>query len=105
MTDRDKDIIAAKQEKFDAKQDARDSRLSLRKTNEEVIRITLRNEASEKCKEYLNAMGKCAQENGLMVVFKCRAQNKAMSDCMDLHYNENIVEEHLLKRGYLIKKK
>lgn len=104
MSEQDRSIIAAKQEKFDAKQDARDSRLSLRKTNEEVIRITLRNEAGEKCKDYLSAMGKCAQENGLMVVFKCRTQNKAMSDCMDLHYNEKIVEEHLLKKGYLIKK-
>ena len=60
----------------DPNQDARLSRLSLRKANEEVFRNKLRYEARVKCDSYVKAFGDCAKENGLMVVFRCRDKSK-----------------------------
>lgn len=60
--------------------------------------------ATDKCVDYFRDFGKCASEQGLMVVFNCRAQNKAMSDCMDTHYNDDIVQQYLEAKGLTMKK-
>jgi hypothetical protein len=39
------------------------------------------NEGKEKCKTHIENFGNCAKEAKIFVVFNCRAQNKAMSDC------------------------
>lgn len=85
------------------KNDARNSRLSigkLRKNNEEVLRTALRNEAQKKCDSYFRAFGECAKQSGLMVVISCREQNRAMSACMDQHFNEDIFKKYLSDHGY-----
>ena len=56
--------------------DPRDDRMKLRKNNEEVFRFRLRLEAQEKCKAESSAFGECAKNNGLLVLFNCRQQNK-----------------------------
>lgn len=59
------------------KGDARDDRLSLRKTNEEVLRKKLSIEAQNICADECKQFGECAKKSGLLVVFKCRSENLA----------------------------
>lgn len=42
--------------------------------------------------------GQCARDNGLMVVIKCRAHNKAMNDCLHQYTNPEQFELYRLKR-------
>lgn len=65
------------EKKFEFKQDARDGRLKIRKTNEEVLRKKLQFEAQKICKEEIKAFGDCSVKEGMMVIFNCRKQNKA----------------------------
>lgn len=85
---------------FNTKQDARDSRLKLRKNNEEVIRRHLQLDAKQKCAGEIKAFGQCAVDNSLLVVFNCRSKNRAMSECMDKYFNEDIVQKYLIDNGY-----
>lgn len=85
---------------FNTKQDARDSRLKLRKNNEEVIRRHLQQDAKQKCAGEIKAFGQCAVDNGLLVVLNCRSKNRAMSECMDKYFNEDIVQKYLHDNGY-----
>jgi hypothetical protein len=55
----------------------RNERLSLRKTNEEVLRKKLQLEAQTKCRAETTAFGECAKRAGMMVVFSCRQENAA----------------------------
>ena len=61
----------------DTKQDARSSRMTLRKNNEEVLRKKLQLEAKSKCDVYFKDFAECAKQNSIMVVFRCREQNSA----------------------------
>ena len=64
--DRDRDI----------KGEARNDRLGIvRKTREEVLRKQLMEEAKTKCKDKFIEFGKCAEKEGLFVLFNCREQN------------------------------
>ena len=58
------------------KDEARDSRLILRKTNQEVIRKELRANAYKHCVEVTKVFAECAKREGFMVVFKCRDELK-----------------------------
>lgn len=78
---------------IDIRGDARDSRLSLKKSKEEDLRKLLLYQAREICQSKANAFGDCAKENGMMVVFKCRQQNQ---DCT---LSES--REHYLKLYFL----
>ena len=80
-----------------AKNDARNDRL--RKVNEEVLRKKMEAEAKEKCAPLFRAFGDCAKESGLSVIFMCRQQNQAVSDCLDLHCSDKKFEEFLADRG------
>lgn len=58
------------------KDDARDSRLKfMRKSNEEVARKKLMEEAKQKCMDQIHDLGKCAQYQGLLVIFNCQQEN------------------------------
>ncbi|RYY70783.1 hypothetical protein EON63_22245 [archaeon] len=57
------------------KQDARDSRLSLRKTQEEMLRRKLHQEAFQHCRDEVVAFGECVKQEGFFVIFNCRKQN------------------------------
>ena len=54
---------------------ARDSRMTLRKNNEEVLRKALQNEARQKCADETRAFGECAKDAGIWVVLSCRKHN------------------------------
>ena len=84
----------------EVKNDARNDRLvKMRKVNEEVLRKKLQNEAREKCAETFTAFGACAKKENLMVVFNCRKENRAMSDCMEIHCSEAEFEKYLKSYG------
>ena len=60
------------------KDDARDSRLSIKSYEEkEVLKRKLQLEARQICGEYSKSFRDCAKLNGMMVVFKCRNENTA----------------------------
>mmetsp|Transcript_14747 Transcript_14747/g.20119 ORF Transcript_14747/g.20119 Transcript_14747/m.20119 type:complete len:109 (-) Transcript_14747:2-328(-) len=64
---------------------SRESRLSFRKFAEHQMRREFKEEAIEKCRPHVMAFGKCAEESGLMVVFKCRQFSKDLNGCMATH--------------------
>ncbi len=54
----------------------------------------------EKCKPKFHTFGDCAKANGIMVVFKCRAENQAISDCLDMHGNESSFRQYMSSKGF-----
>jgi hypothetical protein len=103
----------------------RNDRLSLRKTNEEVLRKKLQLEAQAKCKDETIAFGECAKRTGMLVVLRCRQENaiskyiilplshvitrlsslicacllRVVSACMDRHATEKDFENLLIREG------
>ena len=72
MSDKSDDPV----DKVSIKDDARDSRFKkLRKNNEEVCRKKLIEEAKTKCIDQLHELGICAQSQGLLSIFNCKAEN------------------------------
>ena len=61
----------------------RQSRMSIKKFEEHQLRTEFKSIAIERCKDQVQAFGKCASENGLMVVFRCRDFLKNMNACME----------------------
>jgi hypothetical protein len=61
----------------------RQSRLSIKKFEEHQLRTEFKSIAIERCKDQVQAFGKCASDNGLMVVFRCRDFLKRMNACME----------------------
>ena len=59
------------------KMGARDSRLKLKHSKEEILRKELLLRARQECKDKSIEFGKCAKEQGLAVVFRCREKNQA----------------------------
>eukprot|EP01033_Poteriospumella_lacustris_P013219 gene13219-9468_t len=88
---------AANPTQGELKQDARDARLGghMRKTVEENLRKQFQGLARQNCKEESIAFGKCAQENGAWVIFKCRELSNTMNKCMDRYYNEENFQQYL----------
>jgi hypothetical protein len=74
---------------------SRENRLSFRNFAEHQMRREFKDSAVDKCREQINSFGKCAQENGLLVVFKCRAVNKEMNECMRIHNSEEEFKKYL----------
>mmetsp|Transcript_57523 Transcript_57523/g.125114 ORF Transcript_57523/g.125114 Transcript_57523/m.125114 type:complete len:98 (+) Transcript_57523:33-326(+) len=84
----------------DSKGEARDVRLKyIRKTEQEVIRMRLIEEAKVSCKEKFRDFAECSQASGLLVVLRCRRENRAISDCIDSHYNEDVFQKYLRDHG------
>jgi len=54
------------------KDDGREARLSFRRFAEHKMKREFKETAIKKCEEHLRNFGQCAQESGLLVVFKCR---------------------------------
>eukprot|EP00590_Aulacoseira_subarctica_P000792 CAMPEP_0172420274 /NCGR_PEP_ID=MMETSP1064-20121228/6683_1 /TAXON_ID=202472 /ORGANISM="Aulacoseira subarctica , Strain CCAP 1002/5" /LENGTH=99 /DNA_ID=CAMNT_0013160189 /DNA_START=315 /DNA_END=614 /DNA_ORIENTATION=- len=75
------------------KDSGRQSRLSVKKFQEHQLRTEFKSIAIESCKVEMQAFGKCAAENGLMVVFRCRIFLIEMNKCM----GKNNSEEEFLK--------
>ena len=55
----------------------RNERLTIRKTNEEVLRKRLEVQARDLCTEEIKSFVECAKYQGLLVVFNCRKENYA----------------------------
>jgi hypothetical protein len=72
----------------------RDSRLSFKKFGEHQLRREFKDIAVEKCRTEINAFGKCAQENGLMVVWSCRHLNKGLNACMAINNSKEAFEKY-----------
>lgn len=64
------------------KDDGRDARLSFRRFAEHKMKREFKEEAIKKCEHHLKNFGQCAQESGLLVVFKCRDLNRKINECM-----------------------
>ena len=62
---------------MELKQDARDARLSLKKTQEEVYRKRFQSIALRNCETEIKAFGACTNREGFMVIFNCRKESKA----------------------------
>mmetsp|Transcript_4730 Transcript_4730/g.5453 ORF Transcript_4730/g.5453 Transcript_4730/m.5453 type:complete len:109 (-) Transcript_4730:205-531(-) len=90
------------EEKAKVKDGSRDGRLSFRKFGEHQLRREFKEIAIEKCRDQINAFGKCAQESGLMVVFKCRDFNKELNKCMAIHNSHEAFEEYKAKNEDLL---
>ncbi len=67
------------------KMGARDSRLKLKNSKEEILRKELLLSARQACKDKSIEFGKCAKEQGLAVVFRCREQNQASKWAVNLN--------------------
>lgn len=50
--------------------------------------------AIDKCRDHIQAFGKCAEEQGLLVVFKCRQFNKDLNACMQIHNSHEAFDEY-----------
>ena len=57
------------------KNTARDSRLSMRKNNEEVYRKQFQQDTFHKCSDAIKLFGDCSKAQGIKVIFNCRAEN------------------------------
>lgn len=81
--------------KAQIKDEGRDSRLSFRQFAEHKMRREFKDVAIEKCRDHMRNFGQCAQDNGLLVVFKCRDLNRKINDCMMEHNSPEQFEEYL----------
>lgn len=81
--------------KAQIKDDGRDARLSFRRFAEHKMKREFKEEAIKKCEEHLKNFGRCAQDNGLLVVFKCRDLNKKINECMVEHNSPQKFEAYL----------
>lgn len=80
--------------------EARDSRECLGPfTTRQKLRQELNDIAIAKCRDITSSFAACAQEQGMLVVFKCRAQNKAMNDCLHQFTGDEKFQEYREKRS------
>ena len=87
------------------KDDGRDARLSFRKFAEHKMKREFKEEAIKKCEVHLKNFGQCAQESGLLVVFKCRELNKKINECMAEHNSPEKFEEFLKANQHELEKR
>eukprot|EP00938_MAST-03A_sp_MAST-3A-sp1_P000166 g166.t1 len=81
----------------DAKDAARGSRLSMESKKRHLD--ALYRFALKKCDDKAAAFAKCAKEQGWMVVFKCRDENRALNKCLEQYTNKEKREEWLRAKG------
>ena len=72
----------------------RSSRLSFRNYEEHQLRAEFKSIAIDNCKDQMQAFGKCAEENGLLVVFRCRNLLKEMNGCMARYNSDEEFEKY-----------
>ncbi|CAN2389737.1 C-X9-C motif containing 1 [Pristimantis euphronides] len=63
----------------------------------------MREKARLRCAEQVEAFVKCCQENGFLMVVKCREENAALKECLTKYYNDPVFyneckEEYLKER-------
>jgi hypothetical protein len=77
-----------------AKEYARDSRFSFRNFAEHSMRREMKEEAMEICNAHVKEFAECAQEKGLLVVWSCSKQHKAIKECLAIHNGEEAWERY-----------
>mmetsp|Transcript_31746 Transcript_31746/g.95019 ORF Transcript_31746/g.95019 Transcript_31746/m.95019 type:complete len:105 (-) Transcript_31746:531-845(-) len=82
------------EKKATVKDASREGRLSFRNFAEHQMRREFKETALEKCRDHVAAFGQCAQENGLLVVFKCRQINKELNECMSIYNSHEAFETY-----------
>ncbi|KAL7547524.1 hypothetical protein ACHAWF_010811 [Thalassiosira exigua] len=78
------------------KDDGREARLSFRRFAEHRMKREFKEAAIKKCDGHLKNFGQCAQESGLLVVFKCRDLNRKINECMAENNSPEKFEKYLL---------
>ena len=76
------------------KEAGRDGRLSFRNFAEHQMRREFKDMALAKCSQHVKEFALCAEEQGLLVVFKCRHHSKALNECMALHNSNEAFEKY-----------
>ena len=79
-----------------AKAAARDGRLTFRNFAEGQMRREFKDAAVEVCNPQIQEFAKCAQEQGLMVVFNCQHKKKDINECMFIHNSDDAFQKYLL---------
>ena len=82
------DASSRSQSKADNRDYGRDDRLSFRKFAEHKMKREFKEVP-------LKNFGQCAQDNGLLVVFKCRYFNKKINECMAEHNSPEAFQKYL----------
>jgi len=62
--------------------DAQDAAKRWSKAADEKIRKQFLAESRRICDDKVRAFVDCSKENGLMVIFRCREENKIMNECV-----------------------
>ncbi|CAK4702728.1 hypothetical protein LEN26_009033 [Aphanomyces euteiches] len=76
----------------EAKTEWRSERLQWSNQAENKLKQELNAIALQKCREYTSAFVECSKENGMMVVFKCREQNRVLNECLHQYTNKEALE-------------
>lgn len=72
----------------------RDSRLSFTNYAEHTLRKELNLIALKKCNGKIREFGMCSEEQGLLVTIRCRAQMKALNECLAVHNSEEEFDKY-----------
>ena len=80
------------------KDSSRQSRLHWTNQAEHALRKELNDIALQQCRDKVETFVKCSKASGLLVVFKCRAENETMNACLQEYTNETAFEEYRKKR-------
>ncbi|TFJ80692.1 hypothetical protein NSK_007869 [Nannochloropsis salina CCMP1776] len=83
----------------DYRDGSREGRLRFSKRAEQHLRDELALHARKQCQKPMAAFAACAKENGMFVIFKCRALNNAMNACLSQYTSESKFEEWKQTRG------
>ncbi|KAL7452706.1 hypothetical protein ACHAWC_004426 [Mediolabrus comicus] len=95
MSQREEGKTVQTDNRAQVKDDGRDARLSFRRFAEHKMKREFKEAAIKICEDHLKNFGQCAQENGLLVVFKCRELNKKINECMHEHNSPEKFQEFL----------
>ena len=76
------------------KEASRESRLSFQNRAEHLLRRDMKDEAKEKCKEFIGSFAECSKEQGLWVVINCRDKLKELNACMAIHNGEEAWQKY-----------
>ncbi|KAL4086654.1 hypothetical protein PRIC1_013716 [Phytophthora ramorum] len=85
-------------DKETAKNKFRSSRLSWSNQAEHKLRQELSDIAIAKCRSVSEKFAECAKANGLMVVFKCRENNRELNACLHQYTNAEQFEIYRQRR-------
>mmetsp|Transcript_16531 Transcript_16531/g.21632 ORF Transcript_16531/g.21632 Transcript_16531/m.21632 type:complete len:113 (-) Transcript_16531:135-473(-) len=84
------------------KDDARQSRFTFRKRAEELLRQDMKEEALAICKPQVGTFAKCAEEQSLMVVFRCQDKLKEVNSCLADHNGPEAWEKYKAKNAAML---